>query len=565
MIATYLRVSSDEQREQKTIELQRVEIGRFCEAQKLQVAYYEDDGVSGEIPFDNRVGGARLLKDLAAGKVDRVLVWRLDRLGREMRVLITALAEIERYAMIESTTEGTFSLKDPTRILMTAVTCGMASADKAALVFKTKTASRDWAAKPEGMWMGGVAPYGYRQVGEDKQARLALSEEPISPSCQLSEADVIRLVFQKAADGVTCWEIAKHLNNDLGVPPPYADPQRDRRRGGRNRVKKKRVTKGLWWSVCIRRIIMTSTYLGEHVWGKRRVVKDVTHKNGKYLEAAPHEQRITRRCPAIVTEDLWNQANAMLHRNRTASMGHPRHCYLLRGLIRCACGRTYIGVTAKQRNGAERAYYRCASKYADRTIRDTCPHCSSPGLHGKALEEAVWKRVAGFLARPGLVVRELKSQSDQRSRLRDEKRRLENALKEKGEMRRRVLDLAAGGLFRDDEIAQKLLSIEDTATANEKRLAEIDRFLIEGETHLDLDWAGRLLGDRREKVLAGDLTFEEKRKFIATLVAGITVKTPDSKKPPEIQVTFRFDPDFARAQKWSRASLVPAYAGSAEP
>src|SRR5579883_1109478 len=97
MIAAYLRVSSDEQREQKTIELQRVEIERFCAERNLQVERYEDDGISGEIPFGTRPGGSRLLRHLSEGKVDRVLVWRLDRLGREMFVLITALAEIERY------------------------------------------------------------------------------------------------------------------------------------------------------------------------------------------------------------------------------------------------------------------------------------------------------------------------------------------------------------------------------------------------------------------------------------------------------------------------------------
>jgi site-specific DNA recombinase len=567
-MAAYLRVSSDEQREQKTIELQRVEIRQFCEAYKLQVEFYEDDGVSGEILFGNRPSGARLLKDLADRQVDRVLVWRLDRLGREMFVLITALAEIERYAKIESTTEGTFSLKDPTKILMTAVTCGMASADKAGFLFKTKTASRNWAAKSEGMWMGGVAPYGYRQVGEDKQARLAPSEEPISPSCKLSEVDVIRLIFQKAAHGESCWEIAKHLNNDLGVPPAYADPRRDLRRGGKNREeKKRRATKGIWWSTRVRSVIANRTYMGEHVWGKQQVVRGNDASRRKHLRSAPCEQWITRRCPAIVTEDLWNQANAMLHQNRTACMGHPKHKYLLRGLIRCQCGRTYIGVTAKQRNGTERAYYRCASKYTDRSIRDTCPRCSSPGLRGEALEAPVWDYVAGFLARPGMAIRQLKSQmaaeGDPGRRVREEIRRLENALQGKDKARGRVLAQVGEGLFRDGEIKKELQRIDEAAAGIKKHLAELRKISTEREGRvLSLDWAGRLLGDLRAKVQAGELTFEKKRKFVETLVAGITVKTPGSQKQPEIEVTFRFDSDYERARKWGRSGLVPAYTGS---
>jgi site-specific DNA recombinase len=559
MIAAYLRVSSDEQREQQTIELQRIEIRRFCDLQKISVDFYEDDGVSGEVPLGNRLGGSRLLRDLCDHRVDRVLVWRLDRLGREMFVLITALAEIERYAPFESTTEGRFSLKDPTKILMTAVTCGVASADKAGFLVKTKTASRNWAANPEGMWMGGVAPYGYRQVGEDKQARLALSDKPMSSSGQ-SEVDVVRLIFQKAAEGETCYAIAKHLNNDLRIPPAYADSGRDQRRGGRNREKKSRVTKGIWWSSHIRGLIMNRTYMGEHVWGKLEVKKKDDDK--KHYSAAPPERWITRRCLPIVSEDLWNQANTMLHRNRNLSMGHPKHRYLLRGLIRCQCGRTFIGVTAKQRNGTERAYYRCASKYADRSIRDTCPRCTAPSLQLEKLESSVWDYVAGFIARPDQAIMKLKqdkeAESDPGRKVRDDIKRLEKALQEIPARKKRVLDIASAvDEFDPAIIKQKLREIEEEATGFEKQLASLRQISTARETRvLALDWAGRLLGNLREKLLKGDLSFEVKRKFVETLVAGIKVTTVPGKALPNIEVTFRFDKDFKRAQEWGRSDLV---------
>jgi site-specific DNA recombinase len=396
------------------------------------------------------------------------------------------------------------------------------------------------------MWIGGPAPYGYRQVGEDKQARLALSEEPISQG-GLSEVDIIRLIFQKAAEGETCYAIAKHLNNDLRIPPAYADPRRDQRRGGRNREKKLRVTKGMWWSSQVRDLIVNRTYKGEHVWGKQQ--QDHTRpKTSKWVprKATPPEEWIIRRCPAIVTEDLWSQANANLHRNRNLSMGHPKHRYLLRGLIRCQCGRTYIGVTAKQRNGTERAYYRCASKYADRSVRDTCPRCSAPGLRLEALENSIWDYVAG-----------------------EDIQRLEKALQGRAAARMQVLDMASEvdecgvPLFSPAEIKQKLRKIEEEAAGHEKQLASKRQISTVQETRvLALDWAGRLLGDLREKLLKGDLSFEVKRKFVETLVAGITVTTLSGSALPKIEVTFRFDRDFKRAQEWGISDLVLGNTGT---
>jgi DNA invertase Pin-like site-specific DNA recombinase len=68
----HLRVSSVEQREQGTIETQQQYLERFAAERGLHVVgTYADDGVSGTIPFHERVEGRRLLEDAKAGKVTR--------------------------------------------------------------------------------------------------------------------------------------------------------------------------------------------------------------------------------------------------------------------------------------------------------------------------------------------------------------------------------------------------------------------------------------------------------------------------------------------------------------
>jgi murein DD-endopeptidase MepM/ murein hydrolase activator NlpD len=84
-VAPYLRVSSEEQRERETIDLQREFLEQYRNLYELEVSdVYGDDGVSGTIPLHERPEGRRLLADAKEGKFQTVLVKKLDRLGRTL-------------------------------------------------------------------------------------------------------------------------------------------------------------------------------------------------------------------------------------------------------------------------------------------------------------------------------------------------------------------------------------------------------------------------------------------------------------------------------------------------
>ena len=90
-VALLLRVSSEEQRERETIEIQREFLQEYCRLYGLEVAQiYADDGVSGTIPLHERPEGRRLLEDAKVGKFTTLLVYRLDRLGRSLLVTVDA-------------------------------------------------------------------------------------------------------------------------------------------------------------------------------------------------------------------------------------------------------------------------------------------------------------------------------------------------------------------------------------------------------------------------------------------------------------------------------------------
>jgi site-specific DNA recombinase len=83
-VGVYMRVSGEDQRRRGTIETQRPDLERYLTAYGLTpYGSYEDEAVSGKwVPFGERPQGKRLLADAKAGHVSLVLVWRLDRFGR---------------------------------------------------------------------------------------------------------------------------------------------------------------------------------------------------------------------------------------------------------------------------------------------------------------------------------------------------------------------------------------------------------------------------------------------------------------------------------------------------
>src|SRR5260370_12751476 len=106
-VAVYLRVSTDEQRERQSIATQREFADRFCTLNGLAVSrVYADDGVTGTIPLDRRPEGSEIFRDARLKRFDELLVYRLDRLGRETSQILAAVAGLGSYGVrVRSMTE----------------------------------------------------------------------------------------------------------------------------------------------------------------------------------------------------------------------------------------------------------------------------------------------------------------------------------------------------------------------------------------------------------------------------------------------------------------------------
>jgi len=86
-IIGYCRVSTNNQKKEGTISIQKQEIVEYCKKNNLElVKIFSDNGVSGTKELENRPGLASLILFLEKNKINKVLIYKLDRLARDLYI-----------------------------------------------------------------------------------------------------------------------------------------------------------------------------------------------------------------------------------------------------------------------------------------------------------------------------------------------------------------------------------------------------------------------------------------------------------------------------------------------
>lgn len=525
-VAIYVRVSTEEQRERQSILTQREFGDRYCQLHSLPVyRVYSDDGVSGTVPLERRPEGSQIIKDARLGKFNQLLVYRLDRLGRETRLILNGVAEFEKVGVrIRSMTEE-FDTGTATGRLMLTLLSGFASHERD--VIRERSVAGTFRVAEAGAWLGGIVPYAYRKAGEKRDARIVVCDDPIS-NVAMSEADVIREIFRMAAtERKSCFVIADRLNQ-LRIPCAYVRDGRLVLRG-----KRREKTSGLWRPGRIRSLLTNKTYMGIHEFGKR-------NSGGRKIVARP--------VPAIVTAEVWKKAQDTLAANFLFGVRSARNRYLLRGLIKCSlCGLTYVGIPLNPSNGKGESYYKCNGVHNRNLFGKLGRKCTSKVVRGDHLERIVWADVEEFLRNPGGVLQQLRNKLETDAEGADDQRRkalqLEVLLAEKAGERGRVLGLYRRARLTDADLDQQLTEIGHEETALRAQLDELTgRAEAADSISENLGSAETLLATLRRR-LDEPISWECKRQLVEVLVRGIRVETMETcgVVQPKVTITYRFD------------------------
>jgi DNA invertase Pin-like site-specific DNA recombinase len=207
----YARVSTDKQAEQGLgLEVQEDAVRAWAKANKHKLlAIYRDEGVSGANGLDQRVQLASALEVLGEGKAAGLVVYRLDRLARDLVLQEQLLAEIRRLGAEPFSTDGGEQgyLKDdpdePSRKLIRQILGAVAEYERAMITLRLRVGRRRKAER--GGFAYGGPPYGWRASGGELVA-------------DRMEQDGLALVRRLRRDGLSLARIAGALE-EAGFRP----------------------------------------------------------------------------------------------------------------------------------------------------------------------------------------------------------------------------------------------------------------------------------------------------------------------------------------------------------
>lgn len=496
LAAAYLRVSKAEDGHD-TIENQRPLIEKLCRERGFRVHdFYEDDDVSGKIPMERRPEGARLFADARLRAFDTVVVWRVDRLGRDTRQILNAAHDLKSVGLkVVSATEA-FDTTTSAGELMFEMLASFAAHERRTILERSKAGCLR--SVGEGAYHGGVVAYGYRVEGERRNARLVPNEEPF-PGIGLSEAAIVRWLYHHIAveRGTTC-SAAQYLNG-LGVPTRYA-------LGGFTHKRTDRAEpSGRWRPAAIYNIVTKPLYRG--VW-------PYVTKGGETVERA---------VPALVEEETWHRAQAQLRQNCRFSRRNGKRDYLLRGLVRCAhCGRTYTG-SETEVGGKRYPRYACHGSTA---AGEKCPGAGLPAVDAEA---RVWEHLCSRVKDRARLIREIEKRLQEKQQdgthLLQEREAVQRELAGKEDERGRLFSLYRRGRMEDAELDRQLDEVKAEEMALHRRLNALEcdlRDIQDKEVRLHELQA---LAETCERLLENAHTPEEKRQTLELMVDTVWAET----------------------------------------
>jgi len=350
--AIYTRKSSEEGLEQpfNSLDAQRKACEAFVLSQRHEgwqplTARYDDGGFSGGTM--ERPALQRLMIDIAAGKVNTVVVYKVDRLTRSLADFAKLVEQFDSKGVTFVSVTQQFNTTTSMGRLTLNVLLSFAQFERE--VTGERIRDKIAASKRKGMWMGGRVPLGY----DLRDRKLYINAE---------EAKKIHEIFNQYLRLGCVSALKEHL--DKGSIRSKLRPGDGRRTGG------ERFSRGALY-----KLLRNHLYVGE-----------IAHKGAVHV--GEHE--------AIIDRKTWDQVQKLLEENRQGVKSRTRATRpsLLTGLLFDEAGIRYIPTHA-QKSGKRYRYYTSQA-----VIRKAQEGNSIGRIPALELERGVMERLSEFLRSP---------------------------------------------------------------------------------------------------------------------------------------------------------------------
>ena len=339
-IAIYIRVSTPEQKQdgyspehQRKRLIAYVEQNTGLNLETSKDLVFEDVGSGNDLC---RSGLDKIRTLVKQKKIQGVLVWKIDRLSRNLKHLLTLFEEFQKNEVSFISIQENIDFTGPIGRLIFQMFGAIAQFERE--LIRGRTYAGKLTSAEQGNFVGGMVSYGYKKVLNEggKGSKLV----SISTEKKWVQQIFDWYVYDQWGD----QKISNELNQ-LKVPLGTG-------------ARKAKVSR--WTERRVRSLLMNEIYFGKHV----AIKKD---ENGREL---PENQHTVVAVPACVSETLFRQAEKA-RQNRTG--GFAKNIYLLGGKLRdisseLPAPRCFVGV---QRTKGGHSYRR--KRYKNLDSDEYCP------------------------------------------------------------------------------------------------------------------------------------------------------------------------------------------------
>lgn len=463
-VALYIRVSTAEQaKEGYSIGEQEERLRNYCKAMLWDIhKVYIDPGYSGG--NTDRPDLQKLIEDVKSGGVDKVVVYKLDRLSRSQ---LDTLFLIEKVFLANDTDfvsmSENFDTSTPFGRAMIGILAVFAQLEREQI--KERMAMGKEARAKQGKWCGGSSiPIGYDY--DQPNDLLIINEYEAMQYKELVE------LFLKGVPLRSIEEIFKQ-------------------KGYRHKHKT-----GAWSPKTMREVLRSKIYLGYIKYQKQ------WHK-------AEHDP--------LIDEDTHKKVVALLDQRSEAFAKKERRGRItsyLGGLLYCKhCGSKYSRDSnyRKNKDGEYIYHYRCYSRTKKVRSMIMDPNCKNKNWYMNDLDELVFNEIRKLKLDPDIIEKaktDKLKQSDEPNKVDILKKEIDNI----NQQISRFMDLYGIGKFTIEQVASKTDPLNEQRAALEKELANLTGSVGE----LTTEEAIELINSFDEVLEYGD--FHEIRLVIESLI-----------------------------------------------
>lgn len=420
-VAYYARVSTEKVEQQASIKHQEEHFEELIHSNNRWkfAGSYIDDGISG-IHADKREEFQKMLRDAKLGKIDMIITKEISRFARNTLDSIQYTRELLSYGVcVWFQNDGINTIDDDSEFRLT-IMAGVAQDEIRKLSSRVKFGHAQ--SIKNGVVLG-HRMYGY----SNNQGKLELVPE---------EADMVRMIFQDYASGISTPRIEKKLW-DMGY----------------RSFKGGKISRDV-----IKNIIRNPKYKGYYCGGKVKVVDMFTKKQ----EFLPQSEWIMfkddgSRVPQIIDETTWEKANAYL-RERGEAIKSRRTSFknenIFTGKLFCANDGAPYWMKQHYIRGKEDVRWVCSYK-----IKNGAASCDSFGLAESELKEVIAELINKSSENIDSILEEyfeiLQSSIKNIPDNKNEISRLEKQIDLLKQKREKILEYNLDGKISDDEFISR--------------------------------------------------------------------------------------------------------------